>query len=332
MSKNPYTSIVTGAAGFLGSHVVDLLLKNKHHVIAIDNLSNGTWDNLSHWSDEKLLERHNLDIRSLSQDHPLFRNIDYVFHLAGQECDLTSLHNPEPFFETNVQGSLKVLQASLQSQLKAFVFASSSSIYGNAQTPTLEKDRPNPQSPSALSKHMAEQSIFHWGHLYGFKAISLRIFNAYGPRSVSSNFPGNEFTQLMSHKFNNSKAIILGSESQERDFIFCTDVANAFLTAAEEGSSQALYNIGSGKSFSLYQLCTLLKLKREVLPVKNIWPQKSWADISKFQFDCNWQPRVPFESGIQFSLDVLPAWKDSKRWGINDLEKLIHPLRKKCLT
>jgi len=329
MSKNEIRSIVTGAAGFLGSHVVDLLIKNNHRVIAIDNESTGSWDNLAHWGDNPLLSKHNLDITQIDSQNPLFQNIDYVFHLAALECHLTSIQSPEMFFETNVQGTLKVLQASLQSNIKAFIHASSSSIYGNARTPTLEKDLPAPQSPSALSKHMAEQSIFHWGQLYSFKTVSLRIFNAYGPRSISTVFPGSEFTQFMTHKLHQSKAIILGQESQERDFVFCTDVANAFLTAAEEAPAGSIYNIGSGRSFSLYQLCTLLKVKRDSLPVKNLWPERSWADISKFQFDCNWQPRVPFETGIQFSVDVLPAWKDSKRWGINELEKLILPLRKK---
>ncbi len=329
MNDAKFTSIVTGAAGFLGSHVVDLLIKNKHKVIAIDNVSNGRWDNLSHWDGNENLTKCELDITTLNSDHPLFKDIDYVFHLAGVECDLSSIHNPEIFFNINVQGTIKVLQASLQSNLKAFVYASSSSIYGNARTPTLEKDMTSPKSPSALSKQMAEQSVFHWGELYQFKTVCLRIFDAYGPRSISNLFPGNEFSQFMTHKFNGTKAYILGPEDQQRDFIFCTDVANAFLTAAEEAPDGALYNIGSGKSNTLYDLCSLLKIKRQSLPVRPLRSTKSWADISKFQFDCNWQPRVPFESGIQFSMDVLPAWENSKEWSINDLERLILPLRKK---
>ncbi len=331
LNNNP-TSIVTGAAGFLGSHVVDLLLKNNHRVIAIDNLSNGSWDNLSHWEGNPLLTKHEIDINHLEKDEALFQNIDYIFHLAGLECDLSSIQRPELFFETNIQGTLKVLQAGLQSNLKSFVYASSSSIYGDARTPTLEKDKANPQSPSALSKHIAEQSVFHWGQLYNFKTISLRIFNAYGPRSISNHFPGSEFSQLMSHKYHNSKAIILGPEDQERDFVFCTDVANAFLTAAEEAPGGSIYNIGSGKSYTLYELCTLLNIKRQVVSINHMSPKKSWADISKFQFDCNWQPRVPFENGVQFSIDVLPAWKNSTPWGVNEFERLIQPLRKRTLS
>ncbi len=332
MSDKRIISIVTGAAGFLGSHVVDLLLKNQHQVIAIDNISNGSWDNLSHWRENPLLIRHEMDINQLDKSDPLFQDVDYIFHLAGMECDLSSIQRPELFFETNVQGTLKVLQAGLQSNLKAFIYASSSTIYGQASTPTMERDKANPQSPSALSKHIAEQSVFHWGQLYDFKTVSLRIFNAYGPRSISNLFPGSEFSQLMTHKLNQSCAVLLGPEDQERDFIFCTDVANAFLTAAEEAPSGAVYNIGSGKSYSLYELCNRLNIKREVIAIKHMWPKKSWADISKFQFDCNWQPRVPFENGIQFSIDVLPAWKNSRPWGKNEFEKLIQPLRKKSLS
>ena len=133
----------------------------------------------------------------------------------------------------------------------------------------------------------------------------------------------------MSQKFHNKKGIILGREDQERDFIFCTDVANAFLTAAEEGKTQSIYNIGSGQSRTIESLCSFLKMRKEIIPINIPWPNKTWADISKFQFDCNWQPRIPFETGMKFSMEVLSSWENSRAWELNDYEKLIHPLRKK---
>lgn len=313
-------SLVTGAAGFLGSHLVDHLIKEGHEVIALDNEANGTWENLAQWSNHPRFKKVHQDILELSCDDPHFQNLDYIFHLAGLECPISSIKNPEVFFTTNVNGTIKVLQAARQSDLKKFIFASSSSIYGVASTPTLETDSTHPLTPSGLSKLQAEEAVFHWGELFSLPTVSLRIFNAYGPRNISRLFPGSVFSLWMKQKAEGMNLTIVGNGQHARDFVYCTDVSNALYIAAIEGNDGEAYNVGSGRSIELCELATLLKSKTTSLKDLKDEPIKVWADISKFQFDCNWQPRVPIESGVAFSLDVLEDWNKAPLWDTSKLD------------
>lgn len=317
----PFRSLVTGAAGFLGSHLVDLLMKEGHEVIAIDNEINGNWKNLEQWFENPRFKKVNQDILEIAPEDENFRNLDFIFHLAGLESPVTSLKSPEIFYSTNVHGTVKVLQAAKQSDLKKFIFAGSSAVYGDASTPTLETDGVAPMTPSCLSKMQAEESVFHWGDVYEFPTNSLRIFNAYGPRDFAKIYPNSVFSIWMQQKANNQPLTIVGDGTHARDFVYCTDVANAFLIAAMEGKDGEVYNIGSGKPSTLNEITDCIKGKKSFIKNKEDEPDKTWADISKIQFDCNWQPRIPLESGVEFSLDVLKDWSDGPSW---DQEKLNH--------
>lgn len=319
MEQKP-RSLVTGAAGFLGSHLVDQLIKAGHEVIGLDNETNGSWHNLMQWEKHPRFTKVHSDILELSPLDINFQNLDYVFHLAGLECPVTSIKNPEVFYTTNVHGTIKVLQAARQSNLKKFVFASSSSVYGQASTPTLETDSTIPLTPSGLTKLQAEEAVFHWGDLFEMPTISLRIFNAYGPRSVSRLYPGSVFSLWMKQKSQELPFTIIGNGSHSRDFVYCTDVANAFYVTALEGKPGEVYNVGSGKPLELQELARLLKGKTTELKDRKDEPNVVWADISKIQFDCNWQPRVPIESGIEFSLDVLDQWNHAPLWSPEKLK------------
>lgn len=316
-------SLVTGAAGFLGSHLIDQLIQLEHEVIAIDILPLEDWVNLSQWKDSSQLKCIQQDITKLDQESSDFNEIDYVFHLAGIECAIDSYNNPEHYFQTNVIGTVKVLEACKRAFVKKVIFASSFEVYGNSSTPTLETDELNPLSPSALSKKLAEESLFHWAKSFNFEATALRIFNAFGPRCKSASSFGNGFEAWMKQTLEKLPLTFRGEKEQLVDFIYCTDVANAFVTAALLEGSAEVYNIGSGKPHSLQDIATLLKSNHTREANSNLPPQRIWADISKFQFDSNWQPRVPLSSGIEFSLKQIDQWKGSKTWDQKELEKFL---------
>lgn len=307
-------SLVTGAAGFLGSHLVDQLIKEGHDVIGIDNEINGSWKNLEQWANNPRFKKVHMDILNIQSDDNNFKNLDYVFHLAALECPITSLEKPEIFFTTNIHGTVKVLQASKQSNLQKFVYASSAAIYGDASTPTLETDSINPMTPSCLTKSQAEDIVFHWGDLFNIPTNSLRIFTAFGPRDFSKLYPGSAVGIWLKQKLKGKPLTVIGNGDHARDFVYCTDVANAFYIAALEGKDSEVYNIGSGQATTLNEFTDLLKAKKSYIKDKIDEPQKTWGDISKFQFGCNWQPRIPLTSGVEFSLDVLSDWKDAPDW------------------
>ncbi len=321
-------SLVTGAAGFLGSHLVDKLIKAGHDVIALDILPLEERQNLSQWKDSPRLTHSQRDITQLQENEDIFKEVDTVFHLAGKECATDSLNNPTEYFNINVIGTMKVLQACKNAQVKKVVYASSFEVYGDSSTPTLETDPQYPLSPSALSKKTAEEMVFHWAEIFQFEAVALRIFNAFGPRYKSHKSFGNGFEAWMKQSLQDKPLTFIGEKDQIVDFIYCTDVANAFLTASEEVKSGEAYNIGSGKPHSLQEIANFLRSNSIHDNSTHLHSQKSWADISKFQFDSNWQPRVPLSSGIEFSLEVVKEWENSKTWDHDELEKFLLPWEK----
>ncbi|MCR9202993.1 MAG: NAD-dependent epimerase/dehydratase family protein [Halobacteriovoraceae bacterium] len=314
MEKVP-RSLVTGAAGFLGSHLVDQLMKEGHEVIGIDNEVNGTWENLKQWLNNPRFKKVHQDINEIYPDDESFQNLDYVFHLAGIECPVTSIKNPEVFFHTNVMGTVKVCQAARQSHdLKNFLYASSSAIYGDPSTPTLEDDPIAPLTPSCLSKAQGEDTVLHWGEMYGFPTTSLRVFNSFGPRSQTKLYPGSVFNIWFKQTHDKKPLTVVGDGSHARDFISCTDVANAFYVAAKEAKDGEVYNVGSGQATELNLILNKLGNQRIQLKSQKDQPSKTWANITKFEFDCHWQPRIPLETGIEFCKDVLEDWKNSPEW------------------
>ena len=318
--ENNNKCLVTGAAGFLGSHLVDLLIEKGYHVIGIDNEINGNWKKLKHLEGHENFKKVHQDINDIAPDDENFRDLDFIFHLAAIECPVLSIKNPEIFFSTNVTGTLKVCQAARQSKnLKKLIYASSSAIYGDANTPTLESDPIEPLTPSCLSKAHGEDLVFHWGEIYGYPTNSLRIFNAYGPRSQTKLYFGSVFNIWFQQTLDKKPLTVVGDGTSARDFIYCTDVANAFLVAALEGKDKETYNIGSGKPTELNMIIEKLSNKRIELKQQKDQRPRTWANITKFEFDCRWQPRIPLENGIEFTKEAIQEWKDFPVW---DEEKL----------
>jgi UDP-glucose 4-epimerase len=226
--------------------MVDLLLDRGYRVRVIDDLSGGREANLAHHSQNPDLTYCWSDIRSLNAGDPSFAECRYVFHFAGIGDIVPSIERPIDYMDINVQGTVRVLECARAANVRKLVYAASSSCYGLAATPTGEDHPIAPQYPYALSKYVGEQAVFHWGEVYRLPVNSICIFNAYGPRVRTTGAYGAVFGVFFRQKLAGKPFTVVGDGSQRRDFIYVTDVANAFLAAAETDGVGERFNVGAG--------------------------------------------------------------------------------------
>ncbi len=307
-------AVVTGGAGFIGSHMVDLLLNHAYKVRVVDNLTGGRESNLAHLKDKRDFEFYKEDIRSLKPNSPIFVDSTYVFHFAGIGDIVPSIEKPIEYMSNNVQGTVHVLECARYSGVKKFVYAASSSCYGMADTPTREDHRINPQYPYALSKYQGEQSSLYWYKIYGLPVNSIRIFNAYGPRVRTTGAYGAVFGVFFKQKLAGKPFTVVGDGTQTRDFLFVTDVATAFLAAAETKHVGEIYNLGAGNPQSVNRLVELLGGDVVYIPKRPGEPDCTWADISKIQSHLGWSPKISFDKGIEIMLADIEKWQDAPLW------------------
>lgn len=313
-------AVVTGGAGFIGSHMVDLLLAQGYQVRVIDNLLGGHAKNLAqHWGNPDFHFEH-LDILDLKPESSLFKDAQFVFHFAGIGDIVPSIEEPVQYMETNVLGTVKVLQAARAAKVKKFVYAASSSCYGLAATPTNEQHLINPQYPYALSKYQGECAAFHWHQVYKLPVNSIRIFNAYGTRVRTTGAYGAVFGVFLKQKLFNKPFTLVGDGSQTRDFLYVTDVTNAFLAAAETDLVGEIWNIGAGKPQSINYLVELLGATSvDYLPKRPGEPDCTWADLTKITTELNWRPKVSFADGVHKMLAEIDHWQDAPLWDKNSI-------------
>ncbi len=245
MSSKP-AAVVTGGAGFIGSHMVDVLLGAGFAVRVIDNLVGGHRSNVDHLRGHPDLSCYWQDIRQLESASPIFAGAQYVFHFAGIGDIVPSIEHPTEYMETNVQGTVRVLECARYAAIDKFVYAASSSCYGLAAVPTAEDHPIAPQYPYALSKYQGEQAAFHWHRVYGLPVNSVCIFNAYGPRVRTTGVYGAVFGVFFRQKLAGRPYTVVGDGTQRRDFVYVTDVAEAFLAAARTPISGERFNVGAG--------------------------------------------------------------------------------------
>lgn len=308
-------AIVTGGAGFIGSHLVDLLIQNNYQVTVIDNLSGGHENNLSHHRSNNNFELIEKDICTIQNTDKTFKDVSFVFHLAGIGDIVPSIERPYEYMKTNVLGTVSVLEACRWNNVSKLVYAASSSCYGLAETPTREDHLINPMYPYALSKYQGEQAAFHWNKVYGLPINSIRIFNAYGPRVRTTGAYGAVFGVFFKQKLEKKPFTVVGDGSQSRDFIFVTDVANAFYQAAISPISGEIFNLGAGNPQTINTLVQLLGGGDiEYVPKRPGEPDCTWADISKITSTLNWQPQVNFSDGVRIMLEDIEAWKNAPLW------------------
>ena len=315
-------AVVTGGAGFIGSHMVDLLIERGFHVRVVDNLVGGRLDNLTHHDGNPRLEVHVEDIRAVAPASPIFAGAEYVFHFAGIGDIVPSIERPTEYMSANVQGTVHALEAARAAGVRKFVYAASSSCYGIAtELPTTEHAPINPEYPYALSKYQGEQAVLHWGRVYHLPVVSIRIFNAYGPRSKTTGAYGAVFGVFLAQKLNGKPFTVVGDGTQRRDFVFVTDLARAFLAAAESERTQEIYNVGAGNPQPVNRLVELLEGDVVYVPKRPGEPDTTWADITKIQTELGWQPLVSFEDGVGEMLKRIDYWREAPVWDPASIER-----------
>ena len=311
----PPVAIVTGGAGFIGSHMVDLLLERGYAVRVIDNLVGGRLENLAHHRANERLSVEVADIRTLPAGHPVFSDARYLFHFAGVGDIVPSIERPVDYMSANVMGTVHALEAARAAGVAKFVYAASSSCYGLAQElPTSEQAPLSLEYPYALSKWMGEEAVRHWGRVYRLPVMSLRIFNAYGPRSKTTGAYGAVFGVFLAQKLKGKPFTVVGDGTQRRDFVFVTDLARAFLAAAESERTQEVYNVGAGSPQPVNRIVELLGGPVVHLPKRPGEPETTWADITKIRRELDWEPRVMLDEGVAELVRVIDYWQSAPVW------------------
>ena len=314
-------AIVTGGAGFIGSHMVDVLVEQGYAVRVIDNMLGGREENLiDHRSNpDVVLEQR--DIRSYAPDDVLFKNAKYVIHFAGIGDIVPSIERPMEYMSANVQGTVHMLECARFAGVQKFVYAASSSCYGLAKTPTCEDHLIDPLYPYALSKFQGEQAAFHWHLVYKLPINSIRIFNAYGTRSRTSGAYGAVFGVFLKQKLAGKPFTVVGDGSQSRDFLYVSDVARAFLAAAETPKTGRIYNLGAGNPQTVNRLVQLLGGDVVYIPKRPGEPDCTHADITRISTELGWKPQLSFEEGVARIVSNIDYWRTAPLWDSDSIAK-----------
>lgn len=300
--------VVTGGAGFIGSHLADELVKRGYGVVILDDLTTGKTENIV-----ELLKKGNAEfiqgsITDATLLQKIFEGALYVFHQAALASVPRSLEDPTKTNEVNITGTLNVLIAARDNKVQNVIYASSSSVYGD--TPTLPKNEqmtPRPESPYAVTKLAGEYYCRVFQEIYGFKTTCLRYFNVYGPRQD----PGSEYSavipRFIQQVISNEAPVIFGDGEQTRDFTFIKDVVEANILAAETGAS-GIYNIGRGERITVNELAKriITVAGKDMEPIhreaKAGDVKHSLADISAAE-SFGYQPRYSIEAGLKETFD-----------------------------
>jgi len=299
--------LVTGGAGFIGSHLIERLLNEGHTAIIIDDLSSGNENNLVFNGHKHPIIR--TSIRDANIDS-YFKDIDIVFHLAALTRPQWSIAHPCASNMINVDGMLSVLQASINNNVKRFIFASSASVYGEQKIfPSAETYPPNPISPYGLQKLIGEQYCKLYSQIYNLKFNALRFFNVYGPRmNPNSEYAGaiSLFVKALVH---GKSPDIFGDGEQARDFVYISDVIDAVMLATTSETVNEVFNIGSGYNISINRVYETIKtiLNSDIIAnhiAPKIEPRITLANYNKAKFLLDWNPKVNFLQGINQYLEV----------------------------
>ena len=315
MTLNMHRYLITGGAGFIGSHIVERLLRDGHFVHILDNFSSGREENLSFISNyEQQPNKYELirgDIRDFSTCKKACQNIDFVLHQAALRSVPKSLENPFEYNEVNINGTLNMLEAAKQQGVKRFIFASSSSIYGEAeQFPEKETDIPKLISPYALTKLAGEYYCRVYSQNYGFSTACLRYFNVFGPRQALDDEYAVVIPKFIHCLLNDESPPIYGTGEQSRDFTYVDNVVEANILAANTSNLKcAVFNIANGKDETVLELANILNkiMKKNIQPV-HLPPRlgdvfRSLADISQARNIISFEPKIDFQDGLRRTVE-----------------------------
>jgi UDP-glucose 4-epimerase len=309
-------ALVTGGCGFIGSHTVDRLLADGHEVIVIDNLSSGSIRNLEHHKAHPKLQVHILSITDFEKIKPLFEGVDCVFHLAALADIVPSIEKPMQYHNSNVNGTICVLEACRANNVKRIIYSASSSCYGIPDSfPTPETAEIRCQYPYAVTKYLGEEYCLYWEQVYKMNITCMRFFNVYGPRARTSGTYGAVFGVFLAQKLNNKPYTVVGDGSQTRDFTFVTDIVDACVTASKRNDvSGEIFNVGSGNTYSINTLVKLLGGDITYIPKRPGEPDCTFADTQKINRILQWKPKVSLEDGVRIMLDNIDYWREAPLW------------------
>ncbi len=313
---------MTGGAGFIGSHLAEGLLAGGHEVSVVDNFACGSEANLEGMKDNPSFKVHKADITDPDAMRPLFDGVDWVFHLAALADIVPSIRDPLSYHRANVDGTVSVLEAARAGGVKRFVYAASSSCYGIPDEYPTPEDAPiRAMYPYALTKYVGEEYVRHWHRTYGMATMSLRLFNVYGPRSRTAGTYGAVFGVFLAQKLAGKPFTVVGDGEQTRDFTFVTDVARAFIMAAESEVAGEVMNVGSNHTYSVNRLVELLGGPLTHIPKRPGEPDCTFGRTAKISQLLGWQPTVPFEDGVRRMLDNIEYWRQAPVWEAEGIEE-----------
>ena len=298
-------ALVTGGAGFIGSHLVDRLIADGHEVHVWDDLSTGRAENVN-----PKAHLHELSIlMTLTVDR-----YDWIFHLAGRADLVPSIEWPEEYMDVNVMGTVMLLEHARRTGCQRFVYAASSSCYGQYPvTPTDENAPIQPAHPYALSKRLGEEAALHWDRVYGVPVVSLRLFNVYGPRARTTGAYGAVMGTFLAQRANCAPLTVIGDGKQARDFVWVEDVVDAFVKAAES-DARGIFNIGTGEAVSINRLAALIGGPIVRVPARGGEPAITQADARKAARDLGWKATTSIVEGLGRLLNDVGAFRHAPVW------------------
>ena len=308
--------LVTGGAGFIGSHLVDRLIASGRNVRVVDNFASGNLRNLAQHKGNAALEVIQGDVADATVMNKAADGVERVFHIAALADIVPSIQNPEGYYRSNVDGTFVTLQAARAGDAKRFVYVGSSSCYGIPDSfPTPEEAEIRPQYPYALTKWMGECLVMHWAQVYKLPALSVRFFNIYGPRARTSGTYGAVFGVFLAQMLANKPLTIVGDGEQTRDFTFVSDAVDALITAAQSDRVGRCYNVGSNSPVSINNLVRLLGAKKSVyIPKRPGEPDCTFADTRRIRAELGWSSKIPIEKGVEQMLAHIDYWRDAPVW------------------
>ena len=316
--------VVTGAAGFIGSHICERLIKSNkiRKISAIDHLKDGKLRNLKDALKSSKLKFFKCDIRNKKKLNKIFSSHDVIIHLAALSDIVPSIEEPMDYLETNINGTLNILETMRQTKIKKIIYAASSSCYGIPKKyPTKENELIDARYPYSFSKFIGESLIQHWSKIYKINFMSLRLFNVYGTRSRTNGAYGAALGVFLKQKLERKPFTVVGDGNQKRDFIHVKDVAEAFYKCLLSKNKNQIINIGYGKPTSINEMLKIIGGKKVFIPKRPGEPNTTHANINKAKKLLNWKPKITLQKGLREVMANINYWKNAPLWNKNSIKQ-----------
>lgn len=297
--------VVTGGAGFVGSHLVERLVDLGHKVIVLDNLSSGKIQNLK--KVKKKIKFFKIDLSKKKNIEKYFKNVNWIFHLAGVSSVTQSILHPIKYYLNNVQSTINLLNAIKYQKIEKMIFFSTAALYGNPKKlPINENSKIQILNNYSFSKKICEEILEHWWKVFKTNIVILRVFNVYGSRCKDTPGDGN-VVGIFYKKFLQKKTfMVYGNGKQTRDFIYIADVLDALIKLAKSKIKFDIFNLGSGKQTSINDLVKTIGVKKfKYLPKNKHEIENSIACIKKLKKSIGWVPLTKIEKGIKKTFNSL---------------------------